>query len=93
MFSAKKVTKLPDLTVPIVYCIWRVMIFMGVKIHFEGHWKGWALKIETFLGPEMATSEASAIWAQKSRDFQGPPLPMARIMDLPPSESLSPSTI
>ncbi len=22
--------------------------------HYEGHWKGWALKIETFLGPEMA---------------------------------------
>jgi hypothetical protein len=34
--------------------------------HYEGHWKGWALKIETFLGHEMATSEASAIWAQKS---------------------------
>ncbi len=24
-----------------------------------------------FLGPEMATSEASAIWAQKSRDKSG----------------------
>jgi hypothetical protein len=34
-------------------------------IHFEGHLKGWALKIETFLGTEMATSGASAIWAQK----------------------------
>jgi hypothetical protein len=22
-----------------------------------GHWKGWALEIETFLGPEMATNE------------------------------------
>jgi hypothetical protein len=42
-------------------------------IHFEGHWKGWALKIETFLGPEMATSEASAIWAQKIREkIRGP---------------------
>jgi hypothetical protein len=67
--------------------------FYGGKIHFEGHWKGWALKIETFLDPEMATSEASAIWAQKSPDFQGPPLPMAWVMDLPPSESLSPSAI
>jgi hypothetical protein len=28
---------------------------------------GWALETETFLGPEMATGEASAIWAQKSR--------------------------
>ncbi len=26
---------------------------------------GWALEIKTFLGPEMAASEASAIWAQK----------------------------
>ncbi len=30
--------------------------------HYKGHWKGWALKIKTFLGPEMATTEASAIW-------------------------------
>jgi hypothetical protein len=50
--------------------------FEAGNSHFEGHWKGWALEIETFLGPEMAT-------CQKSRDFQGPPLPMARIMDLP----------
>jgi hypothetical protein len=28
-----------------------------------------AMKIKTFLGPEMATSEASAIWTQKSQDF------------------------
>ncbi len=30
-------------------------------MHFKGHWKGWALKIEMFLGPEMTTSEASDI--------------------------------
>ncbi len=30
----------------------------------DNYWNGWALKISTFLGPEMATSEASAIWAQ-----------------------------
>jgi hypothetical protein len=28
--------------------------------------RGWALTIETFFGPQMATSVASAIWAQKS---------------------------
>jgi hypothetical protein len=28
----------------------------GMKFHYKGHWKGWALKIKTFLGPEMATS-------------------------------------
>ncbi len=32
---------------------------------FRGPLEGWALKIETFLGPEMAASEASAIRAQK----------------------------
>ncbi len=25
--------------------------------HYEGHWKGWTLKIETFLGPEMAQAK------------------------------------
>jgi hypothetical protein len=33
-----------------------VMILMEEN-PFRGHWQGWALKIETFLGPEMATSE------------------------------------
>jgi hypothetical protein len=33
---------------------------------------GWALEIETFLGPDMATSKVSAIWAQKSRELFGP---------------------
>ncbi len=41
------------------------MDFEAVKIHYEGHRKGRALEIKTFLDPEMATSEASAIWAQK----------------------------
>ncbi len=42
------------------------------NIHYKGHWKGCALKINTFLGPEMATSELppwfwnikSEIWNQ-----------------------------
>ncbi len=33
------------------------MIWCG-QIHYSGDWKGWALKIETYLGSEMATSEA-----------------------------------
>ncbi len=53
---------------------------------FQGLWKGWALKVETFLGPEMATGEASAIWAHKSQDFHSPSLPMARVMDLSTSK-------
>jgi len=35
--------------------------------------------MELFWGPEMATSKASAIWAPKSRDFQGPPLLTPRV--------------
>jgi hypothetical protein len=50
--------------------------FDAGNIHYKG------LKIGTFLGPEMATSEASAILAQKSLDLQGPSLSMARVMDL-----------
>jgi hypothetical protein len=36
-------------------CKWT---FWGVQHHYEWHWKGWALKIETFLGPEMALANA-----------------------------------
>jgi hypothetical protein len=39
--------------------------FEACNIHYEEHWKGWALEIETCLGPEMATSEASVIWAKE----------------------------
>ncbi len=28
---------------------------------YEGHWKGWALKIETFLGPEMARARGGCV--------------------------------
>jgi hypothetical protein len=40
--------------------------FEAGNIHYEGHLKEWALEIDIVLGPEMASSEASAIWAQKS---------------------------
>ncbi len=39
---------------------------MGGRIHFEGHWKGWALKILTFLGPT-----SCHLGSKKSR-FSGP---------------------
>jgi hypothetical protein len=36
--------------------LWRVRNgFEAGKIHYKGHWKGWALEIDTFFGPEMAT--------------------------------------
>jgi hypothetical protein len=36
-----------------------------ICIKLMGNWKGWATSIEIFLSPEMATSKACAIWAQK----------------------------
>ncbi len=56
-----------------------LFIWRGMQHHYEGHWKGLALKILTFLGPEMAKS---------SLDFQGPPLPMPLIMMLHASKPL-----
>ncbi len=38
-------------------------------IHYLGNWTGWALKIKTFLGPEIAMSEASANWDGPSNGF------------------------
>jgi hypothetical protein len=35
------------------------------KIYYEGHWKGWALEIETFLGPEMATRDLATLIKRK----------------------------
>ncbi len=63
--------KFSRFNVLVVYMARDVMIFMGGKSISRaiGRGKGVALKIETFLVPEMATSEASVVWAQKSRDF------------------------
>jgi hypothetical protein len=36
------------------------------KIHYEGHWKEWALEIETFLGPEMATRDLATLIKKKT---------------------------
>ncbi len=55
--------------------------------------KGAGPENRDFFVPEMATSEASAIWAPKSRAFQGPPLLMVWVMDFPASKLLSPSVI
>jgi hypothetical protein len=47
--------------------------------------KGRALDIETFLGPEMVKRRECHLGI-KSREFQGPPLPMARVMDCLPKK-------
>jgi hypothetical protein len=48
-------------------------------------------KISTFLDPNGTCFASCHFRAQKSFDFQGPSLPMALEMDLPPSKSLCPA--
>jgi hypothetical protein len=38
------------------------------------------------MSPEMGTSNVGDIWGPKNPDFQGPPFPMAQVMDFPPSK-------
>ncbi len=46
---------------------------MHNSTHHKGHWKGWALKISTFLGPKGTTRFARCHFrTQKSLDFQAP---------------------
>ncbi len=64
------ISKQPRITihVNVVYMARDVMILMRAN-PFRGP-LGWGgPKVETFLGPEMTTSEASAIWALKCRQI------------------------
>jgi hypothetical protein len=62
----------------------------GGVIHSEGRLKGVGPEIKTFLGPEMATSAASAFWAQKSQDFKAHPFKHPEEW-FPPSKSIGPA--
>jgi len=65
----------------VIYAALYVMILMWAN-PLQGPLEGWAMKIKTIYGNE---HEASAIRAQESRDFQGPPRPIALVIDLPSS--------
>jgi hypothetical protein len=56
------------INIPVVYMGRDVWIWMGGNPQ-RGPFEGVGPEMETFLDPEMATSEASAIRAQKSLDF------------------------
>jgi hypothetical protein len=42
-------------------------------IHFSGHWKGWALKISTFLGPNGTRSLEAISGPEKVLIFRAHP--------------------
>ncbi len=74
---------------PVVYMARDVTILMRANL-FQGPLEELGSANEILLDPKMATEEARAMWAQKSRDLLGSPLSMARVMDLPASKSSSP---
>jgi hypothetical protein len=49
-----------------------VMILRGAT-SLKGYWKGWALKIETFLGPEMARAKRLPFGPKKVEIFRAHP--------------------
>ncbi len=42
-----------------------------ILIHSEGHWKGWVLKNETFLGPELNAKNSRDTLQQGIQPQQG----------------------
>ncbi len=55
--------------------------------------RGLTINVTVVLGPNCTRFAFCHLGAQKSLDFQGSQLPIARVMDLPPSKSLSASPI
>ncbi len=52
------------INVPVVFMARYVMV-LRVQHHYEGHWKGWALKITVFLGSEMARAKRVSFGPKK----------------------------
>jgi hypothetical protein len=53
------------INVPVVYMAWDIMILVREN-PFRGPLEGVGPENRDFWGPEMATSEASAIWAESA---------------------------
>jgi hypothetical protein len=58
-------TVIITIKVPVFYLGWYIMVLMRAT-SLRGALEGVGPENQDFLGPEMATSAASAIWAQKS---------------------------
>ncbi len=80
------------INVPVVFMARYVMVLRGAT-SLRGALEGVGPENRDFFGPWNGRSKASAISSQKSRDFQGPPLPMPRVMMLHPSKPLRTSAM
>ncbi len=65
---SRRIKYIITINVPVVYMARDIMISCG-QHPLQWPLEGVGPENRDFLGPEMATTEASAIWAQKSRDF------------------------
>ncbi len=70
--------------------IWPWVLQFGCgQIHFEGHFgSGGPWKSSHFWALKWHWAKRVLFCSPESQDFQGPPLPMALVMDLPLSKSL-----
>ncbi len=85
-------TLLITIYVPVVFMARYVMVLRRAT-SLGGALEGVGPENQDFFGPWNGMSEESAIWAPKSRDFPGPPLPMPWVMMLHPSKPVSISAI
>ncbi len=87
-YQTRSIT-IETINVPVVFMARYIMVLRGAT-SLRGALEGVGPENRDFFWP---WSEASAIWAQKSRDFHSPPHPMTRVMMLHPSNPLSISAI
>ena len=72
---------------PLIDTALYVMCLMGANPLIEPL-EGLCHESLNFFGPKQVSLGSSCFRAQKSLDFHGPTLPMALVMDLPPSNTL-----
>jgi hypothetical protein len=60
-----------------------------VQHHYKEHWKGWALKIDTILGPEMAHTKRVPFGLKKVKIVWPSPPPPSNV----PSNDVAPLKI
>ena len=55
---------------PVFYMALAPYDFEAWQRHYTGHWKGWAMNVETFLGPETARAKRELFGPKKVEVYQ-----------------------